>query len=55
MHAEEFVLIPKRMFISKNPTKEEIFDNPIYINKKPLSYHSYKDLIQILSKAVEKN
>ena len=30
MHAEEFVLIPKRMFISKNPTKEKIFDNPIY-------------------------
>ena len=28
MHAEEFVLIPKRMFISKNPTTEEIFDNP---------------------------
>ena len=33
MHAEEFVLIPKRMFISKNPTKEEIFDNPIYQEK----------------------
>ena len=33
MHAEEFVLIPKRMFISKNPTKEEIFDNPIYQQK----------------------
>ena len=30
MLAEEFVLIPKRTFISKNPTKEEIFDNPIY-------------------------
>ena len=28
MHAEEFVLIQKRMFISENPTKEEIFDNP---------------------------
>ena len=26
-------LIPKRMFISKNPTKEEIFDNPIYQQK----------------------
>ena len=33
MHAEEFVMIPKRMFISKNPTKEEIFDNPIYQQK----------------------
>ena len=33
MHAEEFVLIPKRMFISKNPTKEEIFDNPLYQQK----------------------
>ena len=33
MHAEEFVLIPKRMFISKNPTKEEIFDNPMYQQK----------------------
>ena len=33
MHTEEFVLIPKRMFISKNPTKEEIFDNPIYQQK----------------------
>ena len=33
MNAEEFVLIPKRLFISKNPTKEEIFDNPIYQQK----------------------
>ena len=33
MHAEEFVLIPTRMFISKNPTKEEIFDNPLYQQK----------------------
>ena len=33
MHAEEFFLIPKRMFISKNPTKEEIFDNPKYQQK----------------------
>ena len=33
MHAEEFVLIPKRMFISKNPIKEEIFDNPMYQQK----------------------
>ena len=53
MHAEEFVLIPKRMFISKNPTKEEVFENPIY-QKKPLSYRYYKDLIQILSRAMEK-
>ena len=33
MHVEEFVLIPKRKFISKNSTKEEIFDNPIYQQK----------------------
>ena len=33
MHTEEFVLIPKRMFISKNPTKEDIFDNQIYQQK----------------------
>ena len=33
MHTEEFVLIPKRMFISKNPTKGEILDNPIYQQK----------------------
>ena len=33
MHAEEFVLIPKRMFISKNPTNKEIFDNPMYHQK----------------------
>ena len=33
MHAEEFVSIPKRMFISKNLTKEEIFDNPMYQQK----------------------
>ena len=33
MHAEEFVLIPKRMFISKNPTKGELFGNPIYQQK----------------------
>ena len=33
MHAEEFALIPKRMFNSKNPTKEKIFDNPMYQKK----------------------
>ena len=33
MHAEEFVLIPKRMFVSKNLPKEEIIDNPIYQQK----------------------
>ena len=33
MHAEEFVLIPKRIFISKNPTRGEIFDKPIYQQK----------------------
>ena len=33
MHAEEFVLIPKRRFISRNPTKEKICDNQIYQQK----------------------
>ena len=33
MHAEEFVLIPKRMFLSKQPTRTEILDNPIYKQK----------------------
>ena len=33
MHAEEFVLIPKRMFVSKQPTRTEILDNPIYKQK----------------------
>ena len=33
MHAEEFVLIPKRMFVSKQPTRTEILDNPFYIQK----------------------
>ena len=33
MHAGEFVLIRKRMLISKKPTKEKKFDNPIYQQK----------------------
>ena len=33
MHAEEYVLIPKRMFMSKQPLKNEILDNPAYRNK----------------------
>ena len=33
MHAEEFVLIPERMFMSKQPLKSEILDNPAYRNK----------------------
>ena len=33
MHSEEFVLIPKRMFMSKQPLKSEILDNPAYRNK----------------------
>ena len=31
--AEEFVPIPKILFFSKNPTKEEIFDYPMYQQK----------------------
>ena len=33
MHAEEFVLIPKRMFMSKQPLKSENLDNPANRNK----------------------
>ena len=33
MHTEEFILIPKRLFISKQPAKSEILDNPIYQQK----------------------
>ena len=33
MHAEEFVLIPKRMFMSKQPLKSEILGNTAYRNK----------------------
>ena len=33
MHTEEFILIPKRMFITKQPQKSEIFENPQYKNK----------------------
>ena len=33
MHAEEFISIPKKIFISRNPIKKEIFDNPIYRQK----------------------
>ena len=30
---QSFFLIPKSMFISKNPTKEELLDNPMYQQK----------------------
>ena len=33
MHTEEFILIPKRMFITKQPQKSEIIENPQYKNK----------------------
>ena len=33
MHTEEFILIPKRMFITKQPPKSEIIENPQYKNK----------------------
>ena len=32
MHTEDFVLIPKRMFITKQPQKSEIIENPQYKN-----------------------
>ena len=33
MHTEEFILIPKRMFICKQPAKSEILNIPIYQQK----------------------
>ena len=33
MHTEEFILILKRMFITKQPQKREIIENPQYKNK----------------------
>ena len=33
MHTEEFVLVPKRMFITKQPQKSEIIENPQHKNK----------------------
>ena len=33
MYTEEFILIPKRMFMSTQPAKSEIFDNPAYKQK----------------------
>ena len=33
MHTEEFILIPKRLFISEQPVKSEILDKPIYQQK----------------------
>ena len=32
-HTEEFILIPKRIFMSTQPAKREIFDNPVYKQK----------------------
>ena len=33
MHTEEFILIPKRMFLSHQPVKKEILENPNYEQK----------------------
>ena len=33
MHTEEFILIPKRIFASNQPVKEEALDNPLYKQK----------------------
>ena len=33
MHTEEFILIPKRMFFSHQPVKNEILENPNYEQK----------------------
>ena len=33
MHAEDYILIPKRMLISKIPIKDKTFDIPIYQQK----------------------
>ena len=33
MYTEEFILIPKKMFMSTQPAKSEIFDDPVYKQK----------------------
>ena len=33
MHTKEFILIQKRMFITKQPVRSEILENPCYGNK----------------------
>ena len=33
MYTEEFILIPRRIFMSTQPAKSEIFDNPVYKQK----------------------
>ena len=33
MHTEEFILIPKRMFLTHQPVKNEILENPNYEQK----------------------
>ena len=33
MHTEEFILIPKRIFASHQPVKNEVLDNPLYKQK----------------------
>ena len=33
MHTEEIILIPKRMFVSHQPVKNEILENPNYEQK----------------------
>ena len=33
MHTEEFILIPKQMFLSHQPVKNEILENPNYEQK----------------------
>ena len=52
MHVDEFVLIPKRMFITTIQPSKKFFIIQ-HIKKKPLSYHFYQDLNQILRNAVK--
>ena len=53
MHTDELVLNPRGCSYQKiQPRKKFLIIQ--YIDKKPLSYRYYKDLIQILSRAVEK-
>ena len=33
MHTEEFILVPKRMLITKQRVRSEILENPFYRNK----------------------
>ena len=53
MHTVEFILIPKRMFITKQPVRSDILENP-FIETKLLSYLICSETHRQLKKNVEK-